>query len=746
MEGKQPRPAERAQKGARVVPWLWPARGGAAADLRLRLELAFAEAAERFRRALVTETERRSWFNWLPVAFGCGIGAYFLADREPLWWGPGAGIAVMTALAVAARTRPVLLGCFVVVLAMLAGLQAAVWRTQRIDAPVLDRIRIGELTGFIESIEERTADMRLVLRVTAFAGLEPAALPARVRITSARRELASGAHVAMSARLTPPPEAARPGGYDFARDAYFRGIGAVGSVLGPISHAPAPGPMPFAIAVNARIDAARNEMTARIAGLIGGQAGALAAALVTGKRGLLNEDTNTALRGAGLYHIVSISGLHMVLAAGAIFWMSRAMLALAAPLALGWPIKKLAALLAMFGATAYCVFSGAEVATERSLIMTLIMLGAILVDRPALSLRNLAFAALLVLALEPDALLGPSFQMSFAAVAALVSFAEWQRRRPRQQAQEPDLIARSFRSIRLAALGLVLTSVLAGAATGPFGAFHFQTWNPYGLIGNVMALPLVSLVVMPAAVMGALLYPLGLDGLAWWVMGYATEPVLIASRFVAGFAGSTRVVPALGLGSVLAFGSALLLLTLLSTWLRWLGLVPLAAAVLLSSTGDRPDIYIDRDGTGAMVRDARGLLVPIGRPSGFVMEQWLKADGDSRSVAEAGKTRPSPCDVGGCVVRLGTGQAVAWSRDPPTISEDCHRATLVITPLRWNGDHATLDRFGAFSIRATADGLVPRTARDPQARRSWSRRPTTTTLPPVPVAGPSVPVNSDEPD
>ena len=189
----------------------------------------------------------------------------------------------------------------------------------------------------------------------------------------------------------------------------------------------------------------------------------------------------------------------------------------------------------MIGATIYCVFSGSDVATERSLIMTLVMFGAVLVDRPALSIRNLAIAALIVLAREPEALLGPSFQMSFGAVAALMAFVPlMQRRRARRAAPQP-LLERGLRWAGRAMLGLVTTTLVASIATAPFAAYHFQTLNPYGLIGNALALPLVSLVVMPSAVLGVLAYPFGLDRPVWQVMGAAVAQVLDVSAWVGGF-------------------------------------------------------------------------------------------------------------------------------------------------------------------------------------------------------------------
>ncbi len=705
------------------------------------LWVGFDHARKTLTSAIAAETERRTWFNWLPVAFGLGIGAYFAADREPLWWGPPVAMAIFSALAWAARARPGWLAIMVALAAASAGLGATAWRVDRVLAPVLDRTVIGQLSGFVESAEERTRDVRLVILVTGFAGLSPAAMPTRVRVTARKAPVSAGEHISMTARLMPPPEAARPGGYDFARDAFFRGFGAVGSGLGTLARSAPTKPAPWLVQVNAAIDLARNDMTNRIAKVIGGQAGAVAAALVTGKRGLIAEETNDVLRGAGLYHIVSISGLHMVLAAGAIFWLSRALLAAFWTVSLSWPVKKIAAVLAMLGAVAYCIFSGSEVATERSLVMILVMLGAILADRPALSMRNLALAALIVLALEPESLLGPSFQMSFGAVAALIAFAEWQRRRVAVQLREPGVIGRALLSLRLAALGIFLTSVLATVATSPFGAYHFQTFNPFGLIGNMLALPFVSLVVMPAAVVGAILYPLGLDAAAWWIMGLATEPVLIVSRFVAGLGGSTQVFPAYGVAAVVLLGMALIVMTLLTTWMRWSAAIPLSIGLSMVAQSPSADVYIDREASGVAVRSASGALGVLGRPGAFVLEQWLKADGDSRKADDQTLRTGAACDPGGCVMILPDKTAVSWSRDPATVSEDCSRAGLVITPLRWDGackalmiDRRTLDRFGSISVRATPEGLVARTSRNPDAPRPWTRR---ASPPPAATAAPA---------
>ena len=351
------------------------------------------------RRSLAVEAEQRRVFPWIPVCFGLGILLFFQAEGRPSLWAPMLGAALFGTLAVRLRFSPVPLATMIALSALFAGFSAATVRTRNVEAPVVRRTLIAPLTGFVETVEIRPQGGRILLRVTALDELPEGERPERVRVSvKDASSLRPGLHISAKARLLPPPKPVRPGGYDFARDAYFRGIGAVGSLLGPVRIAPEEREAGWDLKLAATVDEARNVLTQRIAEAVGGPAGGVAAALITGKRGLIEEETNDVLRAAGIYHIVSISGLHMVLAAGSFFWLTRAILALAPAAALLWPVKKVAALAAMAGAVAYCVFSGSEVATERSLIMTLVMFGAILVDRPALSIRNCAIAALIVLA------------------------------------------------------------------------------------------------------------------------------------------------------------------------------------------------------------------------------------------------------------------------------------------------------------------------------------------------------------
>lgn len=719
-------PEFRPRRGASA--WALPGRPERARFPGAGLELAVAEARTRLLAACETEVERRRLFLWLPVLMGIGILLYFSSDREPALWAPAAGLVAASAVALLLRGhRPSMLAC-IAIAAIFAGFGAAAWRTATIAAPMLERTRIGQLTGFVESVEARDAGARLIVLVTGIAGLEAAQLPRRVRVNIKAGAVAPGDHISAVARLLPPPGPARPGGYDFGRDAFFRGLGAVGTIPGKISLAPPPWPAPVELRLRAALDQARNALTQRIAGIGGGQAGAMAAALVTGKRGLITEATNIDLRAAGIYHIVSISGLHMVLAAGTIFWLVRALLALSPTLALHWPIKKLAALAAMLGAIGYCIFSGAEVATVRSLIMTLVMLGAILVDRPALSMRNLALAALIVLLREPDALLGPSFQMSFGAVAALIAFAErWEER---QRNVPPPSWPWPLLPIWQAGIGIVVTTLIATAATAPFGAYHFQAFNPFGLIGNALALPFVSLIVMPAAVFGVLAYPFGLDWPAWALMGLASGWVLDLAHWVAGFDHSSLIIPAFGAPALACFAASLLWITLWTTPLRYLAILPFLAGLAVASKPERPDILIERDGSGILVRGADGRLVLAGKPSAFVLQQWLNAEGDNRKPGDATLRHGAACDDSGCVIRDKAGRSIAFAQDRLAVAEDCRRADLVITPVPWTAgcaarliDRAALSRDGATALIAEGKGWRAHLSERTEIDRPWSRRP-----------------------
>lgn len=696
---------------------------------------------------LARDAEQRRLFPWLAVAFGGGILVYFAAtDGAPSLAAPLVAAALALAPIPLLGARPAALAAVLAVAAAFLGFAAAAWRVSEVAAPVLTRTTIGPLIGTVEALDEREVGARLLIRVESFAGLAPEARPARVRVSFRKTPTPlPGDVVAATARLLPPPEAARPGGYDFARDAYFQGIGAVGSLVGAVTIRAPTEPLPLRLRLAATLDAARNGLTRRIAEAAGGQAGAVAAALVTGKRGLIGPATNDALRAAGIYHVVSISGLHMVLAAGVVFWLVRALLALVPHCALLWPIKKIAAGFAMVGVTAYCAFSGWDIAAERSLIMTLIMLGAILVDRPALSMRNLALAALIALAREPEGLLGPSFQMSFGAVAGLIACARLIDGRLFVR-HGAGRLGRLVGSGLSAVTGTLATTLVAQVATAPFATYHFQTIQPFGLVGNALTLPLVSLVVMPSAVIGILAYPFALDRPIWWLMGQAVGGMLAVSHWIAGFERAIVVVPAFGTAALFLLTAGLLLATLPASRLRWLAVPPILLGLVVAARPDRYDLYVDRQGAGAAVRGPDGRLAALGSPSGFVLEQWLKADGDGRGagalIVRSGSGR---CDRLGCTARLPDGRAVALVRDRRAFPEDCARAAVLITglvaPPSCTGplviDRRVLAAQGAVALRSDGESFVARHARADGRAVPWRPRSEHGPGSPQPVTAPS---------
>lgn len=676
------------------------------------------------------EGESQSFLCWYVVCFGIGVLLFFQSsgDARPLWPLLGAACGLMWAYA--SRQSMGMMRMALAVFATFAGFSSGVLRLQRVEAPVLQKTEIGTVTGYVESLEYRIGrSPQLVIAPVTLADLPPEHFPNRIRVTlRAGPSPAPGDFVSAKMRLMPLPQPVRPSGYDFARDSYFKGLGAVGTVLGKMEVVEATSPPPSGLLVNAAIDRARNALTKRIYEAVGPDAGGVAAALVTGKRGYIPQETNDALRAAGIYHIVSISGLHMVIAAGLVFWTARAILALFPPAALRWPIKKISAGIAMLGAIAYCLFSGADVATQRSLFMTLVMLGAILVERRVLSMRNLAIAALVLLIMNPEAILGPGFQMSFAAVAGLIALSRASRYFT--ISVHGNRVMRSIRWCLNWCLALTATTLVAGLATAPFAAYHFQTAVPFGLIGNALALPLVSFVVMPMGALGALLYPFSLDQSVWQIMGLATAFVVRASYWVASLDGSLLYFPAFGSGAVLMATLAVVLATILVSPLRYGALMPLTLSVVLASTPERYLVFVDRDGRAAAIRGIDGKLFMVGNANGFLAEQWLRADGDERSVDDETLKASGLCDGNGCV---GQGVlTVALAKTPFASVEDCRRADIVISrfavPPSCEAaiiiDRTSLTNNGAAAILRGSDGrLTVRHARESVHSWPWFLRP-----------------------
>ena len=478
---------------------------------------------------------------WFAVAFGTGIVLYFTAEREPALWA-AASLAVGAAIPIVPlRARPVgfvlALGFF----AIAAGFAVATLKTALIDHPILRKPATSvAVTGFVELREESQKTDRFVLRVERIEGKRIAEKPRRIRL-SVRRGTAppAGAFVAVKAQLEPPLQPLRPGSYDFARDLYFQDLGASGFVRGAIRLVAPPAQAGLGQRANAFIQGLRDAIDARIRSVVPGDTGSIASMLIDGKRDAIDPHLFDAMFVSGIGHVLSISGYHMAVVAGVVFFVLRALLALIPGLADRAPIKKWSAFAALLVTAFYLVLSGAEVATQRSFIMIAVVLIGVMLDRPTLTLRTVTIAALIVLLFAPQAVVHPSFQMSFAATLALIATYGSGLKLARAGV-DSSLGARAALWGVNEIVSLILASLVAGLATTPYAAYHFHRLAPYGVIANLLAMPVVSAWVMPMGLLGIIAMPFGFDAECWRQMGHGIDWMNLVARWVAALPGRVR--------------------------------------------------------------------------------------------------------------------------------------------------------------------------------------------------------------
>jgi competence protein ComEC len=477
-------------------------------------------AATKIRKWGAEEVTAGRLFPWSAVAYGFGIVLYFTAEREPACWAAIALVVGCAAAAVALRRHFVSFAVVLALFAVAAGFAVATLKTALMAHPVLRFPASGvTIYGFVELREESQHTDRFVLRVERLEGGRMDEKPERVRV-SVKRGTAPppGAFVEVKALLDPPLQPLEPGSYDFARDLFFQGIGASGFVRGRINILAPPasqGPLQRA---DAFVQGLRDAIDARIRGVLPGDPGAIAAMLINGRRDAIDPRLYDTMFVSGIGHVLSISGYHMAVVAGVIFFIFRAGLALIPGLGDRFPIKKWTAFAALLVTAFYLVLSGNQVATQRSFIMIAVVLIGVMFDRPTVTMRTITIAALLVLFFVPQAVVHPSFQMSFAATLALVAGYERGAVKLRASA-DSSLGARAALWGANEIVGLTLASLLAGFATTPYAAYHFHRLSPYGVLANLLAMPVVSAWVMPMGILGVVAMPFGFDAECWRQMG-----------------------------------------------------------------------------------------------------------------------------------------------------------------------------------------------------------------------------------
>lgn len=559
--------------------------------------------------------QRGHLFPWVPVCLGLGVGLYFALGWEPEMAHYGALSCVILAGVLLLRWLGIWAPFVSAVVLVALGVCMAGLRAHQVADPVLGWRYYGPIEGRIVDMDRSASDaLRLTLDRVVLADVPPDRTPARVRVSLHGQQgfitPAPAMVVILTGHLSPPGGPVEPGGFDFQRHAWFQGLGAVGYTRTPVLTLEPPGPGLWWFKM-------RMALSARVQAGLPGESGAFAAAIMSGDRSGMGQDTLRALRVSNLAHLLAISGLHMGLLAGFVFATLRVAFAMVPAVGLRVPAKKLSALGALAAAAVYLGLSGGSVATERAFVMAAVALVAVMADRRVLSLRAVAVAAVIVLMLRPEALLGPGFQMSFAATTALVAVFGWLR-----DAEVP-LGPRMLRPI----MAVVVSSAVAGAATAPVAAAHFNQFAHYGLIANLLSVPLMGVLVMPAAVLAACLMPLGFEALALRVMGVGLDWILGVAHWVSNLDGArgTVVSPMPTVLPVLAFG--VLIIVLWQGRLRWTGLAPVALSLMLWTTAERPDVLIADNGSLIGVMTEKGRALNRSRGSGFVAMNWLENDG-----------------------------------------------------------------------------------------------------------------------
>lgn len=480
-------------------------------------------------------------------------------------------------------------------------------------------------------------------------------------------DLSSGDVITARFRFAPVPGPAVPGGFDSQFHSYFDGIGAYASVIASVTSV-----TPAESATAGRVtDGIRRAIGGRIDAALAQPAAGIARALVTGDQSGVTEEAREVMSTAGLAHVLSISGLHLTIVAGGVFAALRMALSFWTGLSRRVSAKRLAAAGGILAALLYFSISGGNVAALRATIMIVLVLGAVIVGRRALTMRNVAVAALFVIVSDPASVFRPSFQLSFAAVVALIG--AWELSRGGEGGEHGLL-----RQILGYFGGLAATSLVAGAATLLFSAYHFQQTSPLGVLGNLVSLPLVGFVMMPAAVLAVLAMPLGIEGPFLAAMGWSIDRMLDVARLVASMSTGIDASPLLT-PAALAIGLAgLCWFAFLRDRWRLLGPVAMVPAVLLFALDRPPDVLISDSTQAVAVRFADGMRLIDGKPGSFAVGVWEETYGGA--IGAATPDDPVGCDSIGCIATPGF--ALALVEDPAGFYEECASADVVVTRRR----------------------------------------------------------------
>lgn len=676
-------------------------------------------------------TQRERFFLWVPICLGLGIIFYFSAPSEPrvlmslIVWGL-AGVAVFRCHR-HKHILPLVMAFFLGV----TGLMAAHIRTAWVMTPMIDApIKFAMVTGTVAQVEDMGVKKgsRIILKDVSIEDIPPEQTPKKIRIRiRSESDLRAGQRIQTLASLNPPSGPVTPGAFDFRRAAFFEGIGAVGFAYRAPEILSTPEAEPL-------LSGLRNNIADQVYAHTRDPYAPIVNTFLTGQRSAIAEADNEAMRDSSLFHMLSISGMHVVMVAGGIFFIVRLCLALWPGAALYWPIKKIAAIAGLASAAFYVLMVGAEIPAVRALFMTGMVMVAIMLDRSPFSMRLVALAAILILLFAPESLMGVSFQMSFAAVAGLVAFFEGSRLFWAAWRRQAGILRKSI----LFLLGMIMTSIIAGTLTGLLALYHFQNFSLYGVLANMIAGPLMSVVVMPATIITYLSLPFGLEIWPLKTMEWGVSWILATAHWIAGLPGAVWHVPAWPPISLGLMSGGLIWAMVWKGRGKIFAIPVLVLAAITIIMHETPDIQISESGKviGIMDQEAR-LWVSNRRADRFSSDAWMRrigAEGDKPNVwPKEGRAEPIPmsCDPAGCRAEI-KGHKVAFPRKPESIREDCSWADIMVTTLpvpKTCPVPKVVDMFdvrdkGSHGIWLTPDDVRILSASDVSGMRPWTKHAT----------------------
>lgn len=672
-------------------------------------------------------------FEWGIIAFAIGIGIYFALPTEPPVWAAWSLALIAAALLICVAgglfgSLPKA-GIIIGLIAMVAlGSARGVLHTQAIKAPVLPDYSVSyDVTGWIEAVERSGTGYRWRIRVDEITRRfgKPPPVPKRIRVRTKRAGFVPGDAVSLRAILKSPPGPVIADGYDPARRAWFEQVGAYGFAIST----------PQAAQIKTRgyedmqrrLARFREHLTARILRKAPPATAGLQAALLTGDRAYIDPAQTEVLRASGLAHVLAISGLHMGLMAGGAFWLVSFVLSAIDPIARRYDVRKAAALVGIIVAAFYLILSGSSVSTQRAFIMAVVLFGAILLSRPAISMRTVAVAAAITLALHPESLVSAGFQMSFAAAAALVSFySAWRERFPAKYA--PGILRRGVNNMT----GLAATSAIAGVATGGFAAIHFHQVARLGFFANLVAMPFFTFIVMPAGFAAFLALPFGLEAAPLAVMGWGLEQMLWMAEKITGLQRARTYFTAAPAYMAGAFGLAFAFLCLGPNRMRACAIVAIAGLWSLWAMNTPPDMRVsDSADIAFWDRTEQGSLLYVERTraDGYGVAQFMERAGDPDADIISYTEQRADCDARACELYYH-GRHISVAGSPEIADEECKTADLVILTERSAGpvtrrnckavliDARYLEMSGAQDIYFRPSGEIDLKPANPKRRKN----------------------------